>query len=138
LADVSDKSIQDILTPLCGLELPDIKHSKNYQKQSPFLRDNLPSAVGSDRTLDLRLLAGDLDDANAQTQPVKSILNILRGAEGISAVDPILLLSGSGFGKTKTIYDIAVERYTILLDAGSTNNDLSQMMTTIGTLKVLC
>lgn len=125
------------MIPLCGLTFPNVKHSTIYQNHCPYLRKNLPSTIGSANVLDLRLLTGDLDNPNAKTPAVASVLKILQDAEDLSFVDVILLLSGSGFGKTKTVYDVAKIRYTILLDASSENEDLLQMSRRINSLKVL-
>ena len=119
------------------MSLCDVHHSQSYLTKTKYLKDNLPSEVGNPLQLDLRLLTGDLGNPNEETTVMKQLLSIYSTTDLASFVDVILLLSGSGFGKTKAIFDVAGQRYVIFLDgSATTQRDVKAMLAKVRRLVV--
>jgi hypothetical protein len=100
-----------------GLKLPQVRRSANFNKQSRYLRADLPSAVGNVNKLDLRLLRGNLDDPEGELEAVKSTRTALDKQDDGAFADVHVFLAGHAMGKTKGVFDLAVQRYTVLIDA---------------------
>jgi hypothetical protein len=98
LAEASRGNLPEILTG-------------SYKPKSKYLLDGLPESAPG--ILDLRLLGGDLDDENASSPSLTSLKTLVKSLDS----EIILLLAGSGFGKTKTIFDFAAQEYALLFDA---------------------
>lgn len=65
---------------------------------------------------DLRLLDGDLDCPTQMMPVVSDILANIQKCEWLAYANVQLLLAGHALGKTKATFDVARERFTILLD----------------------
>jgi hypothetical protein len=109
--------IPQILVSFSSLENCTIPTVLNYKPKSKYLKEDLPCKPGNEKVLELRLLSGDLDDPSAKSESTDKVLKEFENSDGLSFANPIFLLAGHGFGKTKTIFDVAGERFTILLDA---------------------
>jgi hypothetical protein len=82
--------------------------------------------------LDLRLLEGDLTKPNKKSAVVQAILTHIKRYEGRTSCKQILL-AGSGYGKTKAIFDVAKIIHTFYLDFSSQQaDDIKQMFKNIG------
>ncbi len=94
----------------------------------------MPSEVGNFKQLDLRLLSGDLGNPDESTSVVKQLMKIYENTDTAGFVDVLLLLSGSGFGKTKSILDVAAKRYVIFFDgSGNAQMDIKNMLSRVQT-----
>lgn len=108
-----------LLATTLASRFPDSHPSIHYQCRTKFLRNDLPSAVGLPQRLDLRLLPGDFGDPNVMSPVAKRVLDECVRQDCAETIDIFLFLSGHGMGKTKTLFDIASQRFTILFDASS-------------------
>jgi hypothetical protein len=118
----------EFLCSLSGLEFCKVPPAQCYVPKTQYLKDNLPCEIGNPMRLDFRLLDGDLDDPNRESEVVRKVLQMYRDAENGAFVDVALLLAGAGFGKTKAIFDIAKSRYVTLLDASAVAQEDIQSM----------
>lgn len=124
--------LQNTLFSLSGLPLFGVSHSQSYLTRTKYLKTNLPSVVGNPNQLDLRLLTGDLGNPDEETLVVKRLLSIYSQTDTAAFVNVLLLLSGSGFGKTKAIFDISGKRYVIFLDgSATTQQDVKDMLSQV-------
>jgi len=79
-------------------------------------------------------LNGDLGDPNKNVESVDRILHFLDASLDSSFAVPKLILSGSGVGKTKVLFDLLKKRYGILHDRSIPGKDFAMMESTIGTI----
>ena len=85
------------------------KTNEIQENHSQYLRSDLPAHLTLKDQIDFRLLDGNLDNPYEKTPKCMEVLKQ-------NGNEYSLFLAGHGFGKTKTIFDIAKEHYTILVD----------------------
>jgi len=112
----TSSSIRNFMMRFSGLHIP-LHPSARYTPKTMFLRKDLPCVPGSPGVLDLRLLAGDGGDPTGEMKPVKLTRLQLANQDETPYADAHLFLAGHAMGKTKAIFDLAAQRYTVLLDA---------------------
>jgi hypothetical protein len=110
-------TIPQILVSFSSLGIPTIPTVLTYNAKSKYLKQDLPCKPGESDVLELRLLSGDLDNHSEMSTTANTVLREFETSDKFSFANPIFLLAGHGFGKTKTIFDVAGERFTILIDA---------------------
>jgi hypothetical protein len=105
------------LCQVSALPLTPCPKLETYRPRSLYVADNLPAAIGSSGSaIDLRLLSGHLDDPDEISPVVSKVLKALSDSDQLKATNPRLLLGGHGFGKSKSLFEIARYRYMILFD----------------------
>eukprot|EP01124_Arcella_intermedia_P021702 TRINITY_DN308_c0_g1_i3.p1 TRINITY_DN308_c0_g1~~TRINITY_DN308_c0_g1_i3.p1 ORF type:complete len:794 (-),score=140.70 TRINITY_DN308_c0_g1_i3:36-2417(-) len=124
----------EILYSLTGLPLPPFPYLKEITI-SEFLNP-LPAEIQSNNRPDLRLLSGDLDEVHSHSQCVKTLLEKLDLSGARSYFNPQLILSGSGVGKTKALFDFLKEKFGIFIDCtrGNEGKDVKDMFRRISDL----
>lgn len=126
-------TIPQILVSFSSLGIPTIPTVLTYNAKSKYLKQDLPCKPGESGVLELRLLSGDLDNHSEMSTTANTVLREFEYSDKLNFANPIFLLAGHGFGKTKTIFDVAGERFTILIDASEEKwvADVSDMVTKV-------
>jgi len=100
------------IPPLC----PAVPELRLYKSSSPLIKSDLPAKLDGDTALDLRLLTGHLYNPTTKSPTLIKILSNLSTGDHGTCTNRQLLLAAHGLGKSKTIFDVARERYVILFD----------------------
>lgn len=129
--------MQTTLTALAGVVIRVPEPNKFYVPKSRYLNKDLPTLVSTEK-LDLRNLPYDVyatSPVNVETPVVRETLADIKECDQLPYAHPHLFLAGHAFGKTKSLFDIARNRYTILLDLSAQHVDITAMM---GQFKAQC
>lgn len=114
------KPIVQLLCAVSALPLAPCPSLEMYQPCSTYVARNLPAAIGSKGTCpDLRLLSGHLNNPHQTSPVVKNLLEKLVATDDLKHTNPRLLLGGHGFGKSKSLFELATHRYVVLFDWGA-------------------
>ena len=120
----------DLLFHASALPLKACPSLRAYRPRSEYVDSNLPAAIGQ-TCLDLRLLSGHLNNPNESSPVAAELLDRLKRTDKESHTNPRLLLGGHGFGKSKTLFDLATRRFVLLLDCSSTGMHVSRLFDSI-------
>lgn len=109
------------------LELKQLQYHKFIPKETnKLLRDDIPCFLGMKDYPSFLFMKGDLGNPNKETKSVELCKKIIMD-KNKTEKDMILLHGVSGAGKTKTLYDLSREYYSIFFDIDdrSTKPDLN-------------
>lgn len=159
----------DLMHSLGEIEIPQIQYPRpNYVPKSKYLKSDLPTMV-STTTLDLRMLPYDIyateerkevqetqmeqeiqikqetqmeHEPQVETQVVQETLQNIAECDNLPYANPHVFLAGHAFGKTKSLFDIARHRYTLMLDLSAKHHtdvmEMLQRFHTICAQQVIC
>eukprot|EP01124_Arcella_intermedia_P021705 TRINITY_DN308_c0_g2_i12.p1 TRINITY_DN308_c0_g2~~TRINITY_DN308_c0_g2_i12.p1 ORF type:complete len:860 (-),score=106.31 TRINITY_DN308_c0_g2_i12:41-2620(-) len=129
VAIFQDPSFAKIIYDLSGLVPPKIP-AQIYQQFSVFLKP-LPVSVNDDTKLDLRLIDGHLGNPKQMSPSLQNLL--AKFNDTAQFCNPKLILSGSGVGKSKLLFDVLKLKYGVILDcsAGLRGKDFDEMFANI-------
>eukprot|EP00026_Physarum_polycephalum_P001840 Phypoly_transcript_01843.p1 GENE.Phypoly_transcript_01843~~Phypoly_transcript_01843.p1 ORF type:complete len:986 (+),score=72.15 Phypoly_transcript_01843:121-3078(+) len=116
--DVYLTIVQSLLINFSGVKIPLVEYPRvNYIPKSKYIKPDLPTNVKGTE-LDLRLVPYDVyeDGRQVETQVVQETLQDIQEHDILPYANPHVFLAGHAFGKTKSLFDIARKRYTLLLD----------------------
>lgn len=121
---------------LAKIPQPNLPTYLIYKPTSIYLREDLPCFPGNSGRLELCLLPGDLGDESKLSDVAVKVLQHLESNEKSPDINPLFLLAGQGFGKTKTLYDIAQHHFTIFVDPSKreSQRDIDEMIIEINKL----
>eukprot|EP01124_Arcella_intermedia_P026136 TRINITY_DN483_c0_g5_i1.p1 TRINITY_DN483_c0_g5~~TRINITY_DN483_c0_g5_i1.p1 ORF type:complete len:1004 (+),score=211.79 TRINITY_DN483_c0_g5_i1:131-3142(+) len=106
--------VKQCLVNLSGTQFSPPPELKCYTG-SPLISSNLPCSISSNE-LDLRLIQDHLGKLGLKSPVVEEIQDHLTKSANKEFCEPVLLLTGSGVGKTKVMFDLLREHYGIYWD----------------------